>query len=53
MKKMRRVLAFLLTLALCIGMLPTSAFAAGEGYDNYVDEKTSWSQPAQVTTDAE
>lgn len=53
MKKMRRVLAFLLTLALCIGMLPTSAFAAGEGYDSYVDEKTSWSQPAQVTTDAE
>lgn len=46
MKKMRRVLALMLTLVLCIGLLPMSAYAAGEENGN---EKSSWSQAAQIT----
>lgn len=59
MKKEKRLLAFLLSLVLCIGMLPTSAFAAdfssGAGGDQAIfsDGSNSVNQPAQTAAPAE
>ncbi len=59
MKKEKRLLAFLLSLVLCIGMLPTSAFAAdfssGAGGDQAIfsDGSNSVNQPAQTAASAE
>lgn len=49
-RKMKKTLAVLLALALCIGMLPTSALAAGKKKGH---GKDSWQQSSQVQAPAE
>lgn len=49
MRKIKKTLAFLLTLALCVGMLPTSALAGNKGkVHGRKNEKNSWNQSSQV-----
>ena len=59
MKRGKRLLAFLLTLVLCVGMLPTSAIAAdfssgtSGSSSAFSDGAGSWSEPVQPTEPAE
>lgn len=59
MKRGKRLLAFLLTLVLCVGMLPTSAIAAdfssgtGGASSAFSDGAGSWNEPVQPTEPAE